>query len=190
MMTDKAQLYRDRLRDWCAWLAACAAARDAGIWPVVEALVAGAIAPKQARELTRVAHARGWVNAVVGADPVLASFRGLSHRQQVDRFRELDARLTAAATVETRERLARAVPRKGDVGEDRPTPPVRNRLMTPPRLFSLLESSVVRLATLVLIVGLPISALATPAEPGRRPMARLAQPLSLRLLAWAWPWLP
>ena len=107
----------DRLRDWCAWLAACATARDAGIWPVVEALVAGAIAPKQARELTRVAHARGWVNAVIQADPVLASFRGLSHRQQVDRFRELDARLTAAATVETRERLARAVPRKGDVGD-------------------------------------------------------------------------
>lgn len=112
-----ADVDRDRLRDWCAWLAACAAARDAGIWPVVEALVAGAIAPKQARELTRVAHARGWVNAVIQADPVLASFRGLSHRQQVDRFRELDARLTAAATVETRERLARAVPRKGDVGD-------------------------------------------------------------------------
>ena len=64
-----------------------------------------------------MAHARGWVNAVIQADPVLASFRGLSHRQQVDRFRELDARLTAAATVETRERLARAVPRKGDVGD-------------------------------------------------------------------------
>lgn len=30
--------------------------------------------------------------------------------------------------------------------------------MTPPRLFSLLKSSVVRLATLVLIAGLPISA--------------------------------
>ena len=34
------------------------------------------------------------------------------------------------------------------------------------------------------------SAFATPAEPGRRPTATSLTPLSFRLLAWAWPWLP
>jgi very-short-patch-repair endonuclease len=54
---------------------------------------------------------------VVGADPVLGVFRGLNHQQLIERFRELDARLTNAAAVESRERLARAIPRRGDVGD-------------------------------------------------------------------------
>jgi len=105
------------LRTWCDWLSACAAAREAGIWPVVEALVGGVIAPGQASDLARVAHARGWAEAAVGAESALLRFRGLNHQQLIDRFRELDATLTTAAIVETRERLARAVPRRGDVGD-------------------------------------------------------------------------
>ena len=47
---------------------------------------------------------------------------------------------------------------RGRPNAGRRSAPVRNRKMTLPRLFSLLESSAVRLATLVLIAGLPISA--------------------------------
>ncbi len=43
-------------------------------------------------------------------------------------------------------------------GKDAPAALAWNRPMTLPRLFSLLESSAVRLAALVLIAGLPISA--------------------------------
>ena len=108
----------DALRDWCEWLAALTAAREAGIMPVVDAVVDGTVRPAQARDLVRAAHARGWVDAVATADPVLASFRGLNHQRLIERFRDLDAELTASAATSTRERLVGRVPRRGQVGAD------------------------------------------------------------------------
>jgi DNA polymerase III delta prime subunit/very-short-patch-repair endonuclease len=103
-------------RDWCSWVEAREAAYAAGLRPVVVALEGGAIGPGEVVQLAKVAHARGWGDAVVNATPELASFRGRSHVELVAQFRTLDAAVTSGAAAEIQRRLAAKVPRRGDVG--------------------------------------------------------------------------
>ena len=102
-------LHLDAAKDWCVWNQACAAAAQAGMGPLVDALRTG-LAPEQAAPAWHRAVSISLILAVVESEPVLGRFRGSVFNETIRQFKELDARLTELARTEIYCRLAARVP--------------------------------------------------------------------------------
>jgi very-short-patch-repair endonuclease len=93
---------RAELREWCAWRRRRAQAIDLDLMPMVEALEAGRIDPRQARDVFEAAYCAWWATAIIGEDEVLRTFSTAEHEATILRFREVDETfqaLTAAYIV-------------------------------------------------------------------------------------------
>ncbi|WP_028310082.1 DUF3320 domain-containing protein [Derxia gummosa] len=94
-----------RLPAWCDWREARAEALDAGLAPLVEALEAGRFAPDATAAVFEQAWLRGWVDAVIAADPLLRDFDANAHEAARRDYRALDDRLRLAARERVRVAL-------------------------------------------------------------------------------------
>lgn len=97
------------LREWIAWNAAAAEARELGLEPVVEAYVGG-MPHEQVRPAYLKAMAKGLAVRYIDLEPVLSAFSGGVFREKIAQFKRLDQELTALTRQEIFCRLAASVP--------------------------------------------------------------------------------
>ena len=107
-----------RAQGWCAWQAAAANARAAGLDPLVEALEAGRLVPDRVEAAFEAAYARWWIDRVVSDDPTLSRFLPERHEDAIARFRAADARVTELARQAVRARLGGGIPGPTAFGAD------------------------------------------------------------------------
>ncbi|KQP59278.1 DUF3320 domain-containing protein [Methylobacterium sp. Leaf112] len=107
-----------RAQAWCAWQAASATARAAGLAPLVDGLETGRLTPDAAEPAFEAAYARWWIDRVVSDDPVLARFLPERHEDAIARFRAADIRVADLAKRVVRARLADGVPAPTAFGAD------------------------------------------------------------------------
>lgn len=97
------------LREWIAWNAAAAEARELGLEPVVEAYVGG-MPHEQVRPAYLKAMAKGLAVRYIDLEPVLSTFSGAVFHEKIAQFKRLDQELTALTRQEIFCRLAASVP--------------------------------------------------------------------------------
>ncbi|WP_419191538.1 DUF3320 domain-containing protein [Engelhardtia mirabilis] len=103
-----------RLRDWCLWQAARAAARPTVLAPIVEALDRGQLDPVQTPGACERSLLEAWTIAKVEADDGLRRFHGVEHGGRVARFERLDRDWLIATRQALAAQLAAAIPSAGD----------------------------------------------------------------------------
>ncbi len=108
----------DELRSVMNWRRIKAAAAAAGLAGFAQAIETGEIAPDESTARFDDAYAVKMLDAIIGAEPALASFSGLNHDDAVKHYRELDDRLAELSKGEVFARLAARLPRRR--GEDCP----------------------------------------------------------------------
>lgn len=98
------------LHAWCAWRAAQAAARGAGLAALVGALEAGAIEPAGVPAAFEVSYARWWLAEAVDEDEVLKRFVSAEHERRIGEFRALDEEFTTVTRQWIRAKLCAGLP--------------------------------------------------------------------------------
>jgi very-short-patch-repair endonuclease len=106
------------LKNWCAWRHAHSQALALGLTPLAQGMEQGAVLPGQARTVFETNYARGWLNAVVDAEPVIRNFVSAEHEQRIRDFRELDARFTTLTRDWLRARLCTELPKQDSVSRN------------------------------------------------------------------------
>ncbi|MFG0275299.1 MAG: DUF3320 domain-containing protein [Phycisphaerales bacterium] len=102
----------DRLPDWCHWRAACDEA-PAALQPLVRALETGEVDPAEAPGAFERAFGERWLRATADTVESIRTFTATSHERALERFRELDERVTELTKGVIRARLAARVPHQG-----------------------------------------------------------------------------
>ncbi|GJD95820.1 DUF4011 domain-containing protein [Methylobacterium iners] len=103
---------------WASWQAAAAAARQAGLGPLVAAIEAGGLGVDAIEPAFESAYARWWSDHVVTHDPRLRSFLGQRHAEDIAAFRAADARMSDLAGAAVLDRIGGAIPRPDAFGSD------------------------------------------------------------------------
>ena len=86
----------DRLRPWCAWRDVRAAAGEAGLDALADALAGGTLAPGDAAEALERGYGRAWFNAAAAASDAVRTFDVDRQSSLIDEFRRLDRAVIAA----------------------------------------------------------------------------------------------
>lgn len=98
------------LHAWCAWRNAQAAARDAGLTALVDAIEHGNIEPAHAPTAFEVNYARWWLAEAVDEDEVLKRFVSAEHERRISEFRALDEEFTKVSRQWIRAKLCADLP--------------------------------------------------------------------------------
>lgn len=98
------------LRAWCAWRNAQAAARDAGLNSLVDAIEQGKIEPAHVPAAFEVNYARWWLAEAVDEDEVLKRFVSAEHERRICEFRALDEEFTKVTRQWIRAKLCAGLP--------------------------------------------------------------------------------
>jgi very-short-patch-repair endonuclease len=107
-----------RLNVWCAWVAICRKAREAGLGTIVPALEIGAVAHDQVVEAFRTAYACWLAPILIDARPELNRFSAVQHEDLIQTFRELDQDLAELTAAYIRTKLSGGVPARDAGGAD------------------------------------------------------------------------
>ncbi|MEZ6186639.1 MAG: DUF3320 domain-containing protein [Planctomycetota bacterium] len=102
-----------QLHDWGHWRRVEAAAREAGLAPLLEAAQRGELEPSDVRAAFARGFYEGWLHRVSDRSEVLRTFNRHEHERKLERFRELDRALIDATRGLLRARLAARVPPRG-----------------------------------------------------------------------------
>ena len=86
-----------KLRDWCSWMKVRREAEAAGMAPVINLLLKGAIRSDQIQAVVQKNLYRQLANRQMAADPLLSSFNGILFDEQVRRFIELSDAFRASS---------------------------------------------------------------------------------------------
>lgn len=98
------------LHAWCAWRNAQAAARDAGLTALVNAMEQGNIEPACIPAAFEVNYARWWLAEAVDEDEVLKRFVSAEHERRISEFRALDEEFTKVTRQWIRAKLCSGLP--------------------------------------------------------------------------------
>ncbi len=98
------------IQDWCAWRGIVQVAATLGLAPLLNAMEAGTVAPRDAMRAMEANYARWWISLAVDQAPHLRSFVAARHETRLERFRQLDGRMLALAAQLARARLSQAIP--------------------------------------------------------------------------------
>ena len=104
-----------RLHAWCAWRKSRQEALVLGLAPLVEALEAGSVEPKNALRAFQTAYCRWWLNAAVDEEPVIRGFVSAEHEKRITDFRALDKRFTELTRAWLRSSLCAGLPKSDTV---------------------------------------------------------------------------
>ncbi|MDS9469037.1 DUF3320 domain-containing protein [Paracoccus sp. MBLB3053] len=160
---------RPRFADWLKWLRIRREAEEAGLGPIVAAVVRGDC-PDETGPAFERAYMAWWLKLAIDASPVLRGFAHWEHDALIRRFRELDQAMTDLASAEVIRRLGNdlpardSVPRRSELGVlrhqlglQRPTATIRNLIGEMPTTFS-------RLAPCVLMSPLSVAQYLPPGQ--------------------------
>ncbi len=146
---------RGRLRTWCSAVGAIQAATALGLWPLVDAVLAGTLPREGLRRALDRSLREGWWRAHLDADPELAAFSGVRHADVVARFRTLDARSLELARSVLVDRLVQRLPDLHGPGEElallRRQLQLQKRHLPPRKLFATLPNVLKRIKPVVLM---------------------------------------
>ncbi|WP_085315857.1 DUF3320 domain-containing protein [Derxia lacustris] len=107
-----------RLRAWCGWRGARAAALALGLLPLIEAVERGSVAPDGIGAAFETAYARWWLNAVVDDEPVIRGFVSAEHEKRIGDFRQLDRRFVELTRSWVKARLCADLPAPDEIGKN------------------------------------------------------------------------
>ncbi|WP_395674619.1 DUF3320 domain-containing protein [Inquilinus sp.] len=105
-----------RLKAWTDWRRVRDEAMQAELGPLVTALEAGAIAPREASDAFETGYARWFASGRMDAEPLLSRFASSVHTDNIESFRRLDGRLSELAVRYIRARICGLIPAKESVG--------------------------------------------------------------------------
>lgn len=105
-----------RLRDWTNWRRVRADAMDVGLGPLVEALEAGRTIPSDASGAFELAYAYWFAAARMDEEPLLKTFAANEQVDRIQRFRQVDDRMSALASRYIRAKLCGLIPDKSEAG--------------------------------------------------------------------------
>ena len=103
-----------RLRDYCAYRRAAAAATSCGLDPLVREHAQGHLRTAELQPAFRRTFLEDWLDFVHDAEPLLARFRGLDHERAIARFAELDRQWISLAAEVVVARLCAQLPQVRD----------------------------------------------------------------------------
>jgi hypothetical protein len=103
---------------WARWRTAAAAARAAGIAPLVAAVEAGTVSGDLIAPVFEFAYATWCAAEIVNADEVLSSFLAQQHEATIDAFAAADARVAELSKEIVRTRISSGVPTITNFGSD------------------------------------------------------------------------
>lgn len=98
------------LHAWCGWRNASAAARAAGLAPLVSAIEAVDVEPALVPQVFEVNYARWWLAEAVDKDEVLKRFVSAEHERRISEFRALDDEFTSITRQWIRAKLCAGLP--------------------------------------------------------------------------------
>jgi very-short-patch-repair endonuclease len=104
-----------RLHAWCAWRKSRQDALVCGLAPLVAALEAGGVEPKNAVRAFETGYCRWWLNATVDEEPVIRGFVSAEHEKRITDFRVLDKRFTELTRAWLRSSLCAGLPKADTV---------------------------------------------------------------------------
>lgn len=99
-----------RLRAWCEWQLATKHVREHGLGPLVAALEEGEIKSQDCVEALRTAYAEWVAGRLVDARPELKDFSPVKHESRIDRYRDLDEKLSRLSVDYIRAKLSGGIP--------------------------------------------------------------------------------
>jgi len=104
---------QSKLNSWCAWRRVRGQAVSLGLLPLVEAIEAGIVPSKQARQAVETNYCRWWAAGQIDQHPMLRQFVSVEHEQKILHFRELDDKVRKLTSAYIRARI-----RQGSVGKE------------------------------------------------------------------------
>jgi very-short-patch-repair endonuclease len=106
------------LRAWCDVVDAVADASRLGLRPLVDGITSGTVRHAHIERSVDRSLREGWWESLLQREPALARFRGATHADLIERFRELDRKAIELARAEVRARLAARVPDANAPGDE------------------------------------------------------------------------
>lgn len=104
-----------RLHDWTNWRRVRAEAIEVGLGRLVESLEAGLTQPSDTMAAFELAFAYWFAATRMDEEPLLKSFAGSEQLDRIQRFREVEDRMSALASRYIRAKLCGSIPEKADV---------------------------------------------------------------------------
>ncbi|PTQ09424.1 DNA helicase [Sphingomonas oleivorans] len=109
--------HQARLQAWAGWQRARSDAIDAGLMPLVTAMEAGALLPRDAADAFETGYARWFASQRIDAEPLLRQFAPAVHMDDIAAFRRLEDRLAELSVRYIRAKLCGNIPAKESVGK-------------------------------------------------------------------------
>ena len=107
-----------RLRYWCSLQDAIVESRSAGIAPLADAVLTGAVRGNEVRPVLDRAVFQWWWEDQLSGNSLLRDFKAADHEALIRRFQELDARSIELGRQVVRARLAARVPEATAPGDE------------------------------------------------------------------------
>lgn len=107
-----------KIKNWCAWNKARAAAVSAGLVALVEGIEKRAVQLQSVRKSFEVNYSRWWLNAVVDNDEVLLNFVSAEHEKRIRDFKEMDEHFTTLTRSWVRAELCSELPAQDSVSKN------------------------------------------------------------------------
>jgi very-short-patch-repair endonuclease len=105
------------IREWCSWQKARRAAMDTGLEPVIAKLESAEGATLGVPGLFERSFRKALLFALIEREPALREFFGREHDERIERFRELDEKISVLSRELIRARLAAGIPRDQGIGD-------------------------------------------------------------------------
>jgi len=110
-LTDRLQMAWNQIREWCSWQRTRHAAIETRLEPLIEQLESTDGATVDVPALFERSFRRALLFALIESESDLREFFGREHNERIERFRELDEKLSSLARELIRARLAGGIPR-------------------------------------------------------------------------------
>lgn len=105
------------IREWCSWQKARKAAMDTGLEPVIGKLESADGATLEVPGLFERSFRKALLFALIERESALREFFGREHNERIERFRELDEKISVLSRELIRARLATGIPRDQGIGD-------------------------------------------------------------------------
>ena len=99
-----------RLRDWCPFVEARHKAEEVGLTPLVHALAKGEIAAQNLYSVFERSFLEEWLEAIVGKEEKLRTFRGKEHNETIKAYAKLDQDVMRSTAQIVQAQLASRLP--------------------------------------------------------------------------------
>ncbi len=147
-----------QLRDWCDWRRAWSNTRELEV--LRQACWRGELEPSELVPAFDRALRQWWVETAMSKDADLRHFRGLTHEEQIKRFKQQDMSAQKLAQMEIQARLAARLPDPqgpGEMGRLRREFKKKKRHMPVRKLFSEIPNVLLRIKPCVLMSPLSVA---------------------------------